>query len=39
MYIVKKDIQAIKNVNWKRCAQDRNKWKAVVEQAETHVEL
>jgi hypothetical protein len=24
---VMKDIQAMKIVNWKRCAQDRNKWK------------
>jgi hypothetical protein len=24
---VMKDIQAVKIVNWKRCAQDGNKWK------------
>jgi hypothetical protein len=23
-----KDIQALKIVNWKKCAQDRNKWKS-----------
>jgi hypothetical protein len=32
---VLKDIQAVKIVNWKRCAQDRNRWKSIVE----HVEL
>jgi hypothetical protein len=36
---VMKDIQAMKIVNWKRCAQDRNKWKAIVEQAKTRTEL
>jgi hypothetical protein len=33
---VMKDIQAMKIVKWKMCAQDRNKWKSVVEQAKTH---
>jgi hypothetical protein len=36
---VMKDIQAVKIVNWKRCAQARNKWKSIVEQAKTCVEL
>jgi hypothetical protein len=36
---VMKDIQAIKIVIWKRCAQDRNKWKSIAEQAKTHVAL
>jgi hypothetical protein len=27
---VMKDIKAMKIVNWKRCAQDRNKWKSIV---------
>jgi hypothetical protein len=36
---VMKDIQAMKIVNWKRCAQDRNKWKTIVEQAKTRIEL
>jgi hypothetical protein len=36
---VMKDIQAMKIVNWKRCAQDRNKWKAVVVQAKIQIEL
>jgi hypothetical protein len=36
---VMKGSQAMKIVNWKRCAQDRNKWKAIVEQAKTHTEL
>jgi hypothetical protein len=27
-----KEIQAMKIVSWKRCAQDRNKWKPIVEQ-------
>jgi hypothetical protein len=34
-----KDIQAIKIVNWKRCAQDRNKGKSNVEKAWIHLEL
>jgi hypothetical protein len=29
----------MKIVNWKRCAQDRNKWESIVEQAKTHTEL
>jgi hypothetical protein len=36
---VMKDIQAMKIVNWKRWAQDRNKWKPIVEQSKTHIEL
>jgi hypothetical protein len=36
---VVKDIQAMKIINWKRCAQGRNKWKSVVEQVKTHIEL
>jgi hypothetical protein len=32
-------MQAVKIVNWKRCAQDRNRWKSAVEQAETQIEL
>jgi hypothetical protein len=36
---VMQDFQAMKIVNWKRCAQDRNKWKPIVEQAKTHIEL
>jgi hypothetical protein len=36
---IMKDIQAMKIVNWKRFAQDRNKWKSVVKQARTHIEL
>jgi hypothetical protein len=36
---VMKDIQAMKIVNWKKCEQDRNKWKRIVEQAKTHIEL
>jgi hypothetical protein len=28
-----KGIQAVKIVNWKRCARDRNSWKSDVEQA------
>jgi hypothetical protein len=33
------DIQAMKIVNWKRRAQNRNRRKSTVEQAETHIEL
>jgi hypothetical protein len=36
---VMKDIQAVKIVKWKRCAQDRNKWKSIVEQAQTRTEF
>jgi hypothetical protein len=36
---VMKDIQAMKIVNWERCAQDRSKWKSIAEQAKTRVEL
>jgi hypothetical protein len=36
---VMKDIQAMKIVNWKRCAQDGNKWKSIVEQINNHIEL
>jgi hypothetical protein len=25
--------------NWKKLAEDRNKWKGIIEQAKTHVEL
>jgi hypothetical protein len=32
---VMKDIQAMKIVNWRRCAQVINKWKSIVEQAKT----
>jgi hypothetical protein len=34
---VMKDIQAMKIVNWKRCAHDRNKWKSIFEQAKTRI--
>jgi hypothetical protein len=34
-----KDIQAVKIIIWERCAQDRSKWKSIVEQAKTHIEL
>jgi hypothetical protein len=34
---VMKDIQTMKIVNWKTCAQDRNKWKSTVEQAKAHI--
>jgi hypothetical protein len=30
-----KGIQMMETVNWKRCAQDRNRWKSIVEQANT----
>jgi hypothetical protein len=36
---VMRDIRAVNIVYCKRCAQDRNKWKSIVEQATTHVEL
>jgi hypothetical protein len=39
MDTVMKGIRAMKTVNWKRCAQDRNKWKSTVEQDKTHIEL
>jgi hypothetical protein len=36
---VMKSIQAMKIDNWKRCAQDRNKWNSLVEQAKTHIDF
>jgi hypothetical protein len=36
---IMKDIQAMKIVNCKRCAQDKNKWKSIAEQARIYVEL
>jgi hypothetical protein len=32
-------MQAMETVNWKRYAQDRNRWKSIAEQAETQIEL
>jgi hypothetical protein len=29
----------MKIINWKRCTQDRNKWKSNAEQAKTRIEL
>jgi hypothetical protein len=36
---VKNDLKAMKVQNWKKLAQDRNKWKGIIKQAKTHVEL
>jgi hypothetical protein len=36
---VMKDFQTMKIVNWKRCAQGRNKWKSIVEQVKIRIEL
>jgi hypothetical protein len=36
---VMKDIQAMKIDNWKKCAQDRSKWKPIVVQAKIQIEL
>jgi hypothetical protein len=36
---VMEDIQGMNIVKWKRCAQDRNRWKSIVEQAKTHIEM
>jgi hypothetical protein len=33
------DIQAVKIVNRERFVQDRNRWKSIVEQAKTRIEL
>jgi hypothetical protein len=35
MHNVMKDVQAVKIVNWKMCAQDRSKWKSILEQSRT----
>jgi hypothetical protein len=35
---VMKDIEAMNILSWKKCAQDRNKWKSIAEQAKTHIE-
>jgi hypothetical protein len=34
---VRNDLKAMKVQNWKKL--DRNKWKGIIEQAKTHVEL
>jgi hypothetical protein len=39
MDTVMKGIQAMKIVKWKRCARDRNRWKSIVQQVRTHIEL
>jgi hypothetical protein len=36
---LRNDLKAMKVQNWKKLAQDRNKWKWVLELAKTHVEL
>jgi hypothetical protein len=36
---VRNDLKAMKVENWKKLAQDRNKWKGIIEQAKTHIEL
>jgi hypothetical protein len=36
---VRSDIKIMKVNNWKECAKDRNKWKAIVERAKTLTEL
>jgi hypothetical protein len=36
---IRNNIKAIKVQNWKKLAQDRNKWKGIIEQAKTHVEF
>jgi hypothetical protein len=36
---VRNYLKAMKVQNWKKSAQDRNKWKGIIEQAKTHVEL
>jgi hypothetical protein len=36
---IRNDLKAIKVQNWKKLTQDRNKWKGIIEQAKTHVEL
>jgi hypothetical protein len=36
---IRNDLKAMKVQNWKKLAQDRNKWKGIIEQAKTHVEL
>jgi hypothetical protein len=36
---IRNDLKAMKVQNWKKLTQDRNKWKGIIEQAETHVEL
>jgi hypothetical protein len=36
---VMEEIQGMNIVKWKRCAQDRNRWKSIVEHTKTHIEL
>jgi hypothetical protein len=34
---VMQDIEVVKFLNWKRCPQDRSKWKSIVEHTKIHV--
>jgi hypothetical protein len=34
---IKKDIETVEIVNCKTCAQNRNKWKSIIEQAKTRI--
>jgi hypothetical protein len=36
---VRNDLKAMKVQDWKKLAQNRNKWKGIIEQAKSHVEL
>jgi hypothetical protein len=36
---VRNNLKVMKVQNWKKLTQDRNKWKGIIEQAKTHVEL
>jgi hypothetical protein len=36
---VRNDLKVMKGQNWKKLAQSRNKWKGIIEEAKTHVEL
>ena len=36
---VRKDLETVKNKNWKNCVLNRDLWKTIVERTKTHIEL
>jgi hypothetical protein len=36
---VRKDLQTVKTINWKKGVLNRDLWKTVVERTKTHIEL
>jgi hypothetical protein len=36
---IRKDLQTMRNENWKQCVLDRDSWKAIVQRTEAHNNL